>query len=69
MAAAEFSRKGEPDEGAAKTVSQAAVEQGLLLLTCGTYGNVVRWIPPLIVTEGQIDEALELFGSALKRLD
>jgi 4-aminobutyrate aminotransferase len=69
MAAAEFSRKGEPDEEAAKTVSQAAAEQGLLLLTCGTYGNVVRWIPPLIVSEGQIEEALELFGSALKRLE
>jgi 4-aminobutyrate aminotransferase len=69
MAAAEFSRKGEPDEEAAKAVSQAAAEQGLLLLTCGTYGNVVRWIPPLIVSEGQIEEALELFGSALKRLE
>jgi len=68
MAAAEFSQNGKPDEEAAKTVSRAAAEQGLLLLTCGTYGNVVRWIPPLIVTEEQIGEALRLFASALKRL-
>jgi 4-aminobutyrate aminotransferase len=69
MVAAEFSRGGEADEAAAKTVSQAAAERGLLLLTCGTHSNVVRWIPPLIVTERQIEEALELFTGALKRLD
>jgi len=68
MAAAEFTTDGKPDEQAAKTVSRAAVEQGLLLLTCGTFGNVVRWIPPLIVTEQQIAEALERFAEALKKL-
>ena len=36
-----------------------------MLLTCGPYGNIGRWIPPLIVTQGQIDEALEIFDSAL----
>jgi 4-aminobutyrate aminotransferase len=69
MAAAEFSQNGEPDEGSAKTVSRTAAEQGLLLLTCGTYNNVVRWIPPLIVTEQQIEQALRLFGVALQGLD
>ena len=32
-----------------------------MLLTCGSYGNVIRWIPPLIVTQGQMDEALAMF--------
>ncbi len=68
MVAAEFSRDGEPDEAAAKAASQAAVEEGLLLLTCGTFNNVVRWIPPLVVTEEQIEEGLILFRKALKRL-
>jgi len=68
MAATEFSRNGLADEAAAKSVSRAAAESGLLLLTCGTYNNVVRWIPPLIVTEQQIEEALNLFGKTLEQL-
>jgi 4-aminobutyrate aminotransferase-like enzyme len=36
------------------------------LLTCGTFNNIVGWIPPLVVTAGQIEEALGLFRTALK---
>lgn len=49
----------------ATAVQHACLEEKLLLLTCGTYGNVIRWIPPLIVTEEQIDHALEVFGQAV----
>jgi len=38
---------------------------GLLLLTCGPYGNVIRWIPPLIIDKSQLDEALTIFQGAL----
>jgi len=68
MVATEFSRKGEPDEHTTKAVSQGAAEAGLLLLTCGTFGNVVRWIPPLVVREEQIDEALGVFARVLAGL-
>jgi 4-aminobutyrate aminotransferase len=34
-------------------------------LTCGTYENVIRWIPPLIVSAEQIDAALSVFEDAL----
>ena len=44
----------------------ACEENGLLLLTCGTYDNVIRWIPPLVVTESQINDALGIFAAALK---
>jgi 4-aminobutyrate aminotransferase len=37
-----------------------------MLLTCGTHDNVIRWIPPLVVSEKQIDEAIEIFSQALK---
>jgi 4-aminobutyrate aminotransferase len=37
-----------------------------MLLTCGAYDNVIRWIPPLIVTEQQIDAAVDVFAGALK---
>ncbi len=65
MVATELSRDGEPDTDTAKAAVKAAYERGLLLLTCGTYDNVVRWIPPLVVTPEQIDEALTIFAAAL----
>jgi 4-aminobutyrate aminotransferase-like enzyme len=36
-----------------------------MLLTCGTYDNVIRWIPPLVVNEKEMDEALKIFAAAL----
>ena len=36
-----------------------------MLLACGTYSNVIRWLPPLVVTSEQIDEAVNIFESAL----
>ncbi|TDC71893.1 aminotransferase class III-fold pyridoxal phosphate-dependent enzyme [Actinomadura sp. GC306] len=66
MQAAEFTGPGgEPDPDAAARAHRAATERGLLLLTCGAYGNVVRMIPPLIVTEAQIDDALGLWADAV----
>jgi len=58
---------GEPDKATCKAVQAACLEQNLLLLTCGSYENVIRWIPPLIVTKGQLDEALEVFRGALQK--
>jgi 4-aminobutyrate aminotransferase-like enzyme len=60
---------GEPAPDAARRVQVEAERAGLLLLTCGSHGNVVRWIPPLIVTSEQIDEALEMFALALQKAD
>ena len=49
----------------AKAVQQACLQRNLLLLTCGTRENVIRWIPPLVVTSEQIDEALNIFTQAV----
>ncbi|MFC2063506.1 aspartate aminotransferase family protein [Chloroflexota bacterium] len=49
-----------------KKVVQAAEKRGLMLLTCGTYDSTVRWIPPLNVTEDQVDDALGIFSEALR---
>jgi 4-aminobutyrate aminotransferase len=66
MVAAEFTTaQGEPDAGAAKAVRVKCLEEGLMLLTCGPYGNVIRWIPPLNVTREQLDGALQIFEDAL----
>jgi 4-aminobutyrate aminotransferase len=58
-------RDGAPDADAALAIRKAAVDEGLLLLGCGPFGNVVRMIPPLVVTAEQIDEGLEKFRRAL----
>lgn len=68
MLANEFTTaEGAPDTAAASRAHQAAAEQGLLLLTCGPHGNVVRMIPPLVVGAEQVDEALRLWAAALDR--
>lgn len=56
---------GNPDGATAAKVHAAAAAQGLLLLTCGVHGNVVRMIPPLVVTADQVDEGLALWSKAL----
>ena len=67
MVATEFTTQdGEPATEIAKAVSKKCLENGLILLTCGTYGNIIRWIPPLIVNEEQIEEAVGIFERALK---
>ena len=49
-----------------KQIIQSAEKQNLLLLSCGTYDNTLRWIPPLNVTAEQINDGLKIFGNALK---
>ncbi|GAA3759561.1 aspartate aminotransferase family protein [Salinactinospora qingdaonensis] len=56
---------GAPDTATATRAHQAAADRGLLLLTCGAYGNVVRMIPPLIVTGEQVDAAVEIWAEAV----
>ncbi|MGE5775835.1 MAG: aspartate aminotransferase family protein [Chloroflexota bacterium] len=68
MIGTEFVVDGKPAKAKplAKSVIHGAEERGLLLLSCGTYDNTVRWIPPLNVTAEQINDGLNIFGEALK---
>jgi 4-aminobutyrate aminotransferase len=52
-----------PDRAQATT--RAAFERGLLLLTCGLYGNVLRLLPPLTLSDDEADRGLELLEEAL----
>ncbi|HEY1972484.1 MAG TPA: aminotransferase class III-fold pyridoxal phosphate-dependent enzyme, partial [Pseudonocardia sp.] len=56
---------GTPDPAAASRAHAAAADGGLLLLTCGAHGNVVRMIPPLVVTAEQIDDGVALWADAV----
>ncbi len=70
MVGTEFSKPDDPARepwtDRAKAVDKAALEEGLMLLTCGSYDNTLRWIPPLVVSEAQVKEALGMFERALK---
>jgi 4-aminobutyrate aminotransferase len=70
MVAMEFVRPGEgggraPDAALTKRVQAACFDRGLLLLTAGTYVNVIRIIPPLVTTEEEVDRAIGIIAEAL----
>ncbi|MFC7360292.1 aspartate aminotransferase family protein [Nocardioides astragali] len=57
---------GQPDAATAQQAQQKAAELGLLLLTCGPFGNVVRMIPALVVTQEQVEDALAIWAAAVE---
>ena len=59
----------QPDAELTKRIVAAAAERGVLLLTCGTYGNVIRFLPPLIASDDQVDEAMRVLAAAFKACD
>jgi 4-aminobutyrate aminotransferase / (S)-3-amino-2-methylpropionate transaminase / 5-aminovalerate transaminase len=67
MLAIEFVQPGTtvPDPGAAKAVAASANKAGVLTLTCGTFGNVIRLLPPLVITGAQLDDALSVIETAV----
>ena len=56
----------EPDGHTAKAAIARAADLGLLVLTCGSSSQVIRWIPPIDVTAAEIGEAVEIFGETLR---
>ena len=67
MCAVEFARPdGTPDPDCAKRVQQRAHDAGLLLLSCGVYGNVLRFLYPLTIPEDVFEEGLAILAQALK---
>jgi len=69
MVGVEFrDRQRKPDKPTTKAVAQSCLDRGLIMLTCGPWDNTIRWIPPLIVTEEQINRALNIFEDSLKEV-
>ena len=70
MVAIDFAdpKTGAPRPDLSKALLAAALDRKLMLLTCGTYGNVVRVIPPLITTDAEIDLALGILQESLQGL-
>ncbi|MDH6679763.1 4-aminobutyrate aminotransferase/(S)-3-amino-2-methylpropionate transaminase [Rhodococcus sp. LBL1] len=68
MLAMEFVVPGttEPDAEMTRAVVARALEQGVILLTCGTYGNVVRLLPPLVIGDDLLTDALDVIEDAVR---
>ena len=60
------SRSGrEPATDETKQLAQYCFEHGLVTITAGTYGNVIRLLMPLVITDAQMDEALDVLGAGI----
>ncbi|MDF0529695.1 4-aminobutyrate--2-oxoglutarate transaminase [Tsukamurella sp. 8F] len=56
-----------PDADLTKAVAADCLAQGVLVLTCGTYGNVIRLLPPLVIPEALLDDGLGVLTDAIRR--
>jgi 4-aminobutyrate aminotransferase / (S)-3-amino-2-methylpropionate transaminase / 5-aminovalerate transaminase len=56
----------EPDADLTRRIAAAAHAQGLIMLTCGTFGNVLRFLPPLSIPDHLLTEGLDLLDAVLK---
>ena len=68
MNAVEFNVAGtdEPDAAFTGRVREEALKRGLILLTCGVYGNVIRFLAPLTIQDAIFDEALDIIEDSIK---
>jgi 4-aminobutyrate aminotransferase len=69
MVAVEFNdpQTGAPSPEFTKQVQEKAMKEGLLLLSCGVYGNVIRFLYPLTIPEAQFRKALEIIRHSLSQ--
>ena len=58
----------EPAADAAKKVVQLCYEQGVITLSCGNYGNVMRLLMPLVITEGELEKGLSILKASLQKV-
>jgi len=57
-----------PDPDRVKALTAKALEKGLVLLSCGIYGNTIRLLAPLTIPEEQLEEGLTILGKALREI-
>ncbi|RWO27056.1 MAG: 4-aminobutyrate--2-oxoglutarate transaminase [Mesorhizobium sp.] len=70
MNAVEFNdvKKGLPSAEIANAIRLKALDKGLILLTCGVYGNVIRFLAPITIQDGVMNEALDILESSFREV-
>ncbi|WP_318653347.1 4-aminobutyrate--2-oxoglutarate transaminase [Streptomyces sp. H28] len=68
MMAVEFVRPGtdEPDPAPAREVAARCHAEGVIVLVCGSFGNVVRLLPPLVIPDDLLAEGLDVLSAAIR---
>ncbi|MHA7283481.1 4-aminobutyrate--2-oxoglutarate transaminase [Arthrobacter sp. TMS2-4] len=68
MLAIEFVEPGgkTPNAEATKAIAAQCLREGVIILTCGTYGNVVRLLPPLVITDELLEDGLDVLEAAIR---
>jgi 4-aminobutyrate aminotransferase/(S)-3-amino-2-methylpropionate transaminase len=71
MLAIEFVVPGSkaPNADATKAIAALCLREGVIILTCGTYGNVIRLLPPLVMTDELLADGLEVLASAIRTVN
>ena len=57
-----------PAADEAKQLAARCLEKGLLILVCGSYGNVVRILAPFVITDEQLEKGLSIMEEGLKEI-
>ncbi|MGX9142195.1 4-aminobutyrate--2-oxoglutarate transaminase [Mesorhizobium sp. 128a] len=70
MNAVEFNdvKKGLPSAEIANAIRLKALDKGLILLTCGVYGNVIRFLAPITIQDNVMNEALDILESSIREV-
>jgi 4-aminobutyrate aminotransferase/(S)-3-amino-2-methylpropionate transaminase len=55
-----------PNAAAAKSIVNYCNERGVIALSCGTFGNVIRLLPPLVISDEQLADAMSVFAAAVR---
>lgn len=57
-----------PDKAAVGTIIAECLKEGLIIISAGLYGNVVRFLPPLVITDKQLNQAMDIFEKAVRKV-
>lgn len=58
-----------PAKEATNRVARLAFERGLILITAGTHGNIIRTLMPLVITDAELEEGMDILESAVRDVD
>ena len=72
MVGVELVRDGQTREPATKEAAKfvkMACQRGVIVITAGTYGNVIRFLPPLVISDAELDEGLDVLEQCFRAID
>jgi 4-aminobutyrate aminotransferase/(S)-3-amino-2-methylpropionate transaminase len=72
MVGVELVRDRQTREPATKEAAEfvkMACKRGVIVISAGTYGNVIRFLPPLVISDAELDEGLDVLEQCLREIN